>query len=336
MISPSISNLKRLYLAEGKTEQINPNIVHNAINFIKIYLVLTIIGISLYLLTGLSPFDAVCYSFTALGTGGFSVNPTNLDDFINPFIQMVTLLLMIMGGTNFLIHYRIMKRDWSNIIKDVELRVFFTIIIVATTVIALNLYFEGFYNHDIIMVLRHSLFQVTSVLTSTGFSTTDINLWTPFSTSILVLLMFIGGCVCSTAGGIKVYNIIIMFKSIVWEVQRMFLPKNMVIKRRVFHDRQSRQISSETISIIHTYIFLYVLLFIVSTAIVLIHCQDIHLAVSVVAASVGNTGLAPSYIDSSLPLIIKLVLIFDFWAGRIGIWPVILPIFAISNIRPDN
>lgn len=336
VISPSISNLKRLYLAEGKTEQINPNIVHNAINFIKIYLVLTIIGITLYLLTGLSPFDAVCYSFTALGTGGFSVNPTNLDDFINPFIQMVTLLLMIMGGTNFLIHYRIMKRDWSNIIRDVELRVFFTIIIVATIVIALNLYFEGFYNHDIIMVLRHSLFQVTSVLTSTGFSTTDINLWTPFSTSILVLLMFIGGCVCSTAGGIKVYNIIIMFKSIIWEVQRMFLPKNMVIKRRVFHDRQSRQISSETISIIHTYIFLYVLLFIVSTAIVLIHCQDIHLAVSVVAASVGNTGLAPSYIDSSLPLIIKLVLIFDFWAGRIGIWPVILPIFAISNIRHDN
>ncbi|MBO7718689.1 MAG: TrkH family potassium uptake protein [Methanosphaera sp.] len=335
VISPSIANLKRLYLAEGKTEQINPNIVHNAINFIKIYLVLTVIGISLYMIAGLTMFDAVCYSFTALGTGGFSVNPTNLDDFINPFIQIVTLLLMIMGGTNFLIHYRIMRREWSNITKDIELRVFFMIIIVATIVIALNLYFEGFYNQDIIMILRHSLFQVTSVLTSTGFSTTDINLWTPFSTSILVLLMFIGGCVCSTAGGIKVYNIIIMFKSIVWEVQRMFLPKNMVLKTKIFHDRQSREISSETIGIIHVYIFMYVLLFIISTAIVLIHCQDIQLAVSVVAASVGNTGLAPSYIDASIPMIIKIVLIIDFWAGRIGIWPVLLPIFSIANLKNE-
>ncbi|MDO5826454.1 MAG: TrkH family potassium uptake protein [Methanosphaera sp.] len=331
VISPSIANLKRLYIAEGKTEQINPNIAHNAKNFIKIYLVLTIIGISLYMLTGLSLFDAVCYSFTALGTGGFSVNPTNLDDFINPFIQLVTLLLMIMGGTNFLVHYRIMKKDWSNITRDIELRTFFLLIIVATIVIALNLYFEGFYNQDIIMILRHSLFQVTSVLTSTGFSSTDINLWTPFSSSILVILMFIGGCVCSTAGGIKVYNIIIMFKSIVWEVQRMFLPKNMVIKRNVFHDRQLRQISSETISIVHVYVVLYVLLFLISTGVVLIHCQDIQLASSVVAASVGNTGLAPSYIDSSLPLVIKITLIIDFWAGRIGIWPILLPIFSVSN-----
>ncbi|RAP54273.1 MAG: hypothetical protein BZ137_03145 [Methanosphaera sp. rholeuAM130] len=204
-------------------------------------------------------------------------------------------------------------------------------IIVATIVIALNLYFEGFYNQDIIMILRHSLFQVTSVLTSTGFSSTDINLWTPFSSSILVILMFIGGCVCSTAGGIKVYNIIIMFKSIVWEVQRMFLPNNMVIKRNVFHDRQLRQISSETISIVHVYIVLYVLLFLISTGVVLIHCQDIQLASSVVAASVGNTGLAPSYIDSSLPLVIKITLIIDFWAGRIGIWPILLPIFSVSN-----
>lgn len=331
VISPSNASLKRLYLAEGKTEQINPNITHNAINFIKIYVILTVIGIILYLLTGLSLFDAICYSFTALGTGGFSVNPTNLDDFINPFIQLVTILLMIMGGTNFLIHYRIMNRDFSNITKDVELRAFFLIIILATAIIALNLYFEGFYNQDIIMILRHALFQVTSVLTSTGFSSTDINLWTPFSSQILLLLMFIGGCVCSTAGGIKVYNIVIMFKSILWEVKRLILPKNVIIKKKVFHIKQYTTISDHSITIIQVFIILYVLLFMISTAIVLIYSQDFQLSCSVVAASVGNTGLAPSYIDSSIPIVVKITLIIDFWAGRIGIWPVLLPLLYAYN-----
>ena len=336
VISPSNVSLKRLYLAEGKTEQINPNMFHNAKNFIKIYMILTVIGMILYILAGLTVFDAVCYSFTALGTGGFSVNSSNLDNFINPVIQLVTILLMIMGGTNFLVHYRIMKRDWADITKDVELKVFFLIIMVATVLIAMNLYFEGFYNQDIIMILRHSLFQVTSVLTSTGFSSTDINIWTPFCCHVLVFLMFIGGCVCSTAGGIKVYNIIIMFKSIIWEVKRMFLPKHVIIKKKVFHNKVVREIKDESITIIQIYIILYVLLFLVSTAVVLSYCQDFQLAYSVVAASVGNTGLAPSYINTSIPIVVKVVLIIDFWAGRIGIWPALLPLLFLLNKIKDN
>jgi trk system potassium uptake protein TrkH len=143
--------------------------------------------------------------------------------------------------------------------------------------------------------------------------------------------MFIGGCVCSTAGGIKVYNIVIMFKSIWWEVKRLILPKNVVIKKKVFHDKQYREISDNSITIIQVFIMLYILLFLLSTAVVLMYCQDFQLAYSVVAASLGNTGLAPSYIDSTIPLVVKITLIIDFWAGRIGIWPVLLPILYIYN-----
>jgi trk system potassium uptake protein TrkH len=143
--------------------------------------------------------------------------------------------------------------------------------------------------------------------------------------------MFIGGCVCSTAGGIKVYNIVIMFKSIWWEVKRLILPKNVVIKKKVFHDKQYREISDNSITIIQVFIILYILLFLLSTAVVLMYCQDFQLAYSVVAASLGNTGLAPSYIDSTTPLVVKITLIIDFWAGRIGIWPVLLPILYIYN-----
>lgn len=330
VIVPSNVNLKRLYMAEGRTEQMNPNIFHNATNFIKIYLILTIIGISLYILTGLSVFDAVCYSFTALGTGGFSVNPTNLDNFINPYIQLVTLILMIMGATNFLIHYRVMKRDFLNITKDIELRAFYLIIISATIIISLNLYFEGYYNHDIIIILRHSLFQVTSVLTSTGFQSTNIDLWTPFSYHVLVILMFIGGCACSTASGIKVYNIAIMFKSILWEIEQMFLPRNVILKRKVYHYKSVKEITLENITTIQIYIFMYIFIFLISSIIVLMY-TDLQTAYTVVAASVGNTGLAPSYIDLNIPIIVKITLIFDFFVGRIGIWPILLPLLYSYN-----
>ena len=331
VIVPSSVSLKRLYFAEGKTEQMTPNIKHTAFNFIKVYIILTAIAVTAYILAGLSVFDAFCYSFTALGTGGFSVNPTNLNDFANPLIQAITIMLMIMGGTNFLVHYRIIKKDYLNIHKDFELRAMFFLIIMATLIISLNLYLSGFYNQNILVILRHSLFQVVSVLTSTGFSSTDINLWTPLSYHILILLMFIGGCVCSTAGGIKIYNIGIMIKSLWWTIQQMFLPKNAVIKRKVFHDKVNREISKREIQTIHVYIFLYLLMFIISVTIVLFFCNDFQTTYSVVAASIGNTGLAPSYIGPDIPTIVKIVFIIDFWAGRIGIWPVLFPVMLFAN-----
>lgn len=331
VIVPSVVSLKRLYFAEGKTEQMMPNIRHTSINFIKVYLVLTTIAITAYVLAGLSVFDAVCYSFTALGTGGFSVNPTNLNNFVNPLIQSITIVLMIMGGTNFLIHYKIMKRDWTNITKDYELRLMFIILIFATSLIAINLYTSGFYGHDVVTILRHSLFQVTSVLTSTGFSSTDINLWTPFSIQVLIVLMFIGGCVCSTAGGIKIYNIAIVLKSLWWSIQQMFIPQKVIFRKKIFHNKLNREITIDTIRTVQVYVFFYILLFLISLVIVLFYCNDFETAYCVVAASIGNTGLSLSYVSQSIPMVVKIVLIIDFWAGRIGIWPILLPIAFMVN-----
>lgn len=331
VIVPSVVSLKRLYFAEGKTEQMTPNIRHTSINFIKVYLVLTSIAITAYILAGLTPFDAVCYSFTALGTGGFSVNPTNLNNFVNPLIQSITIVLMIMGGTNFLIHYNIMKRDWSNITKDFELRLMFLLLIAATSLIAINLYTSGYYGQDTVTILRHSLFQVTSVLTSTGFSSTDINLWTPFSIQILILLMFIGGCVCSTAGGIKIYNIAIVIKSLWWSVQQMFIPQKVIFRKKIFHNKINREIPEETIRTVQVYVFFYLALFVISLVVVLFYCNDFETAYCVVAASLGNTGLSLSYITPNIPIVVKIVLIIDFWGGRIGIWPILLPIALVIN-----
>ncbi|RAP52344.1 MAG: hypothetical protein BZ133_01460 [Methanosphaera sp. SHI613] len=326
VIVPSSVSLKRLYFAEGKTEQMTPNIKHTATIFIKVYLILTALAISLYLLAGLDLFDSICYSFVGIATGGYSIHPEHINNFTNPIIQAITIIVMLMGGTNFIVHYRIMKGNWRKLHKDVEIRAMFAIIVLATIVIAISLYINGLYGQNVVLIFRHSLFQVVSILTSTGFLSTDINIWTPFSYYVLVLLMFTGGAVCSTAGGIKIYNILVMFKAIWWETQQMFLPTNTVIKRKIYHDQRKREISKDAIRTILVYIIAYMLLFIVSTLIVLMFSKNLEISTTVVAASIGNTGVAPSYISPSNPLIVKIVLIIDFWAGRIGVWPLLLSI----------
>ncbi len=331
VLLPSSVSLKRLYFAEGKTEQMTPNIKHTSVIFIKLYAILTIIAISMYVLVGLDFFTATCYSFSGLGTGGFSSDPTYLNNFSNPFVELVTIIVMIMGGTNFILHYHIMKGQIKNIHKDIEVRYMFLFIVIATILITISLFQNNFYNQNIIVTSNHALFQVISVLTSTGFQTTDINAWPALSYHVLIMLMFIGGSVCSTASGIKIYNIAIMIKSAWWEIQSIFLPKNMIFKRRVFHDNKIINLTDDSIKQILTFIIAYILLFVISTIIVLMFSNNFQIAYSIVAGSIGNTGLGPSYINPSIPLVVKIVLIFDFLAGRIGIWPALLPLVYLVN-----
>lgn len=332
VVVPSSVSLKRLYFAEGRTEQMTPNIKHTTIIFIKLYLLLTSIGIILYLLAGLNLFDAICYCFCGIATGGFSVHPANVQYFQTPIIQLITMCIMILGGLNFVVIYRVIKGAWRNLYKDIEIKAFAFLVISSTLLIGLSLYFQGFYNHDILLILRHSLFQVVSVITSTGFSSTSIDNWSPLCYTVLILLMFTGSSICSTSGGIKLYNIVILFKAIWWEVKSMILPKNTIIIKKVFHDNKYRDVSDKTIKTILIYVISYILIFIASFIVIAIFCNDFQIAFTITASSLGNTGLAPTYLSVSTPLIVKIVMIIDFWAGRIGVWPLLLSIVYTTNI----
>ena len=239
---------------------------------------------------------------------------------------------MILGGLNFVVIYRVIKGAWRNLYKDIEIKAFAFLVISSTLLIGLSLYFQGFYNHDILIILRHSLFQVVSVITSTGFSSTSIDNWSPLCYTVLILLMFTGSSICSTSGGIKLYNIVILFKAIWWEVKSMILPKNTIIIKKVFHDNKYRDVSDKTIKTILIYVISYILIFIASFIVIAIFCNDFQIAFTITASSLGNTGLAPTYLSVSTPLIVKIVMIIDFWAGRIGVWPLLLSIVYTTNI----
>ncbi|MDO5826376.1 MAG: potassium transporter TrkG, partial [Methanosphaera sp.] len=331
VLLPSSLSLKRLYLAEGNTEEITPNVKHNSMMFIKIYTILTVLAILLYVLVGLDVFNAVCYSFAGLGTGGFSSDLNYLNNFSNPLVEIVTILVMIAGAINFVLHYYLLKGKLNRVHRDIEIRGMLIIIVFATIIVMFSLLQNNFYNHDLLVTFRHSLFQVVSVLTSTGFSSTDITAWPPLSYHILILLMFIGGCATSTASGIKIYNVAVMIKDLWWEIQSMLLPKGVTIKRKIHHNNREIHLTNDSLRQIFAFILIYILLFVFSTLIVLMFCNNFEVAYSIVASSIGNTGIGPSYINPSIPFVVKIVLIFDFLAGRIGIWPALLPFIYLVN-----
>lgn len=324
VIVPSSVSLKRLFFAEGRTEQMTPNVKHTTMIFLKLYVSITAFGILLYLLLGLNLFESVCFTFTAFATGGFSIYSTNTNIFDSGPIQAVTMFLMILGSTNFVIHYRILKGNTKNLLKDVELRAMFIIVLIATILIMISLYTQGYYDHNISVIFRHSLFQVISVMSSTGFVSQDIVTWPQFSFFLLIILTFVGGSICSTSGGIKLYNIVILFKSIWWEVEEMMLPKNTIKPKKINHDKKVREISNKTIKTILIFAISYILIFLLSTFVILFYCNDFVTAFTVAALSIGNTGITTSYISASMPFMVKVVLIIDFWVGRISVWPLFL------------
>lgn len=332
VIVPSSVSLKRLFFAEGRTEQMTPNVRHTTMIFLKLYLIITSLGVILYLLVGLDLYEAICFTFTAVATGGFSIYSSDTNIFDSLAIQIVTMFLMILGSTNFVIHYRILKGNTKNLFKDIELRAMFIIIFIATLLIMISLYSQGYYNQDILVIFRHSVFQVISVMSSTGFVSQDIASWPQFSFFLLILLTFVGGSICSTSGGIKLYNIVILFKSIVWEIEEMVLPRNVVKPKKINHDKKVREISNKTIKTILIFAVSYILIFLLSSFVILFYCNDFGLATTVAALSIGNTGISVDYISASMPFMVKLVLIIDFWVGRISVWPLFLAIlFMITR-----
>lgn len=331
VVVPSSMSMKRLFFAEGRTEQMTPNIKHTNIIFIKVYLIITGIAILLYLIGGLDAYTATCYAFTSIATGGFTVNLSSVDNFQSPFIQLITIILMLIGSTNFIIFYKIYKREVSGLFKDIEVRSMAIIILIATVITSSNLYMNNFFGQDILTIIRHSLFQVVSTLTSTGFQSMDINYWPSLSITILILLMFAGGSICSTAGGIKLYNIAILFKSIWWQTEEMLLPKNTIFKRKINHADKEKEISNSEIKQILIYIFAYIIIFIFSTVVISIYYDNFVYACFLSAASIGNIGIG-SLVSSNMPILIKILLIIEFWVGRIGIWPLLLSILYLINI----
>lgn len=313
-------NLMRAESPGPTVSKLVPKVQSTAKILYTIYLALTVLEIILLLSGGMPVFDTLCTAFGTAGTGGFGIKNDSIAGY-STYIQVVVTIFMILFGVNFSAYYLILTKKFVQAFKIEEVRWYLGIIAVSTLAITYNIrhMFSG-----IGTALKHAAFQVGSIITTTGFATTDFNQWPGVSRTILVLLMFVGACAGSTGGGIKVSRFIILCKAIGKELH-LYLHPNAV--KKVKMDQKS--VAHEVVRSTNTFISVYVLIFALSVLIIAFDNFDLITNFTAVAATLNNIGpglelVGPTGNFGLFSPLSKCVLVFDMLAGRLEIFPLLL------------
>ena len=285
-----------------------------------IYIALTVLEITLLLIGGLNFFEATTLSFGTAGTGGFGIRNSGLADY-TPFVQNTITVFMIIFGIDFAFYYLILMRKIKTAFKLEEVLSYLTIVAVSITLISLNI------NHlyrTVWETLRHSAFQVGSIITTTGYATCDFNMWPQFSKAILMLLMFCGACTGSTGGGIKVSRITLLVKSIIKEVKVLTHPKSMV---KVKYN--GKVLEHETLRGINVFFVSYMIIFAFVFLVVSLDNFDFTTSFTSVVATLSNIGpgfamVGPMGNFSIFSPLSKIVLTMAMIVGRLEIFPMLV------------
>ncbi|MBM7684342.1 TrkH family potassium uptake protein [Defluviitalea raffinosedens] len=248
------------------------------------YIALTLMQMALLLLGGMSLFESAVHTFGTVGTGGLSTRSASIGAFNSTYIHMVIAVFMVLSGINFSLYYALLKRKWRDVLRDQELIFYLAIIFVSTLLIAFNLKSTLYRNFG--LALKDAFFQVSSIITTTGYTTVDFDLWPSFSKALLFLLMFVGGCAGSTAGGVKVIRILVLFKLIKKEIKKIFHPRAIIPIRA----GEDKVIHNDTITGITSFVALYFFIFMLSTVLISLEGIDLESTITAVAATLGNIG----------------------------------------------
>ena len=287
-----------------------------------IYAGMTAVLIVLLIIAGMPVFDSFIYSFGTAGTGGFSMNSLSVGYYNSPCIEWIIAIGMLVFGVNFSLYYLLLiKRDWKSVAKNEELRFFLFYVLLGTLLIFLNVLPN--FNYSISEALRNSAFTVSTLVSTTGFSTTDFNLWPMFSKSVLLTLMFFGSCAGSTAGGVKSIRILVLFKSLLNEIRGTIHP-NSVQTVKI----DGKVVDSDTLKSILIFFFAYVVIIIFSVIIVSMDNFDFMSSFSAVIATVSNIGpgfelVGPMGSFADFSNLSKIVLTACMILGRLEIIPVL-------------
>ena len=291
------------------------------------YLVLTVVQTILLRLVGLPWYDALITAFGAAGTGGFSNRAASIGAYGSPAVEMITAVFMVLFGINFNVYFFLLIRHFKEAFACEEMRVYLGVIAASTLAVAGNIF--HLYG-NVWQSLRYSFFQVASIITTTGYATTDFNMWPTFSKAVLVLLMFFGACAGSTGGGIKISRIIIMCKTAKQDLMRVLHPHAVTTVRF-----EGKPLDDKTVFGVRTYMNLYLIIFVLSTMVVAINQFDLVTTFTAVASCLNNIGpglelVGPMVSFADFSPLIKLVLSFDMLVGRLEIFPMLV-LFAPST-----
>ena len=296
-----------------------PKVKTTALLLYVIYFSLTLIQLILYLIGGATLFEAINISFSTAGTGGFSIKNDSFNSY-STYLQIVATVFMFLFSINFNSYFLLLKGKFKDAFNT-EVKVFFIVVITAITIITIDIY-SGF--NTIGEAIKHAAFSVVSVISTTGFSTVDFNLWPELSRTFIVAIMFIGACAGSTGGGIKISRFVILFKGMARELKMATNPRQV---KKISVD--SRNIPHEVVRSVNSFIICFVAIFFFSVVALSFEEYDLITNFTAVASAMNNIGPGLELVGPygnfgffSVPS--KLVLIFDMLAGRLELFPMLV------------
>lgn len=285
-----------------------------------IYVLLTVLNVVFLLFGGMSLFDAVCTAFGTVGTGGFGIRNDSIAGY-SPYIQNVCTVFMLLCGVNFTCFYMLLLGQFRSVFRDEELRAYLGVAAVSVLVITLNL--KGFYE-TLGETVRHAAFQVVTIMTTTGFATTDYELWPGLSKTILLTLMVVGASAGSTGGGFKFGRALLVLKNLRRSVHQVVHPQRVQVVRV-----NGQTVDEKVLQNTNAYLAAYVIAIIASLILISVDGFSITTNLSAVLACFNNIGpgfemVGPTCNYAGYSAFSKLVLIFDMLAGRLEIYPILI------------
>ena len=307
-----------------------PKMRQSSLILYGIYVALTIIEIAVLLAVGLPLYDSIVNSLGTAGTGGFSVLNNSIAGYNNPAVEWVIAVFMLLFGVNFNIYFFVLMGKARDALKSEELRIYLAIVAFATVAISID---TATMFNSTGETIRTAFFQVTSIISTSGFSTVDFNLWPGFSKMIILLLMITGACAGSTAGGLKLSRVIIIFKSALKEIRHMRRPKSINVVRL-----DGEAVPNETVKSAAGYVIVYIVIFMISTLLISIDGFSLETNFSTILTTLNNVGpgfdaVGPTGNFSIFSDFSTLVLSFTMLIGRLEIMPMMILFSSVFSRR---
>ena len=319
--------------AEGRTEQLAPNVRRSAKLVLSIYSGYAVVGILALWIAGMGWFDAVNHSFAALSTGGFSTRTDSIGYWDSPAVEAVTIVLMFLGTLNFLTSYFLLRGKFKAVVRNGEVRLMALVIPLCVLIVffgvAIALY------DTVGKAIRVSVFEIVSALSTTGFSTVGYSDWSSLGWTIMIILMLIGGGTGATAGGIKQFRIYALYRALLWEVKRMLQPKNTITEPNYWQGDRRSFLNDSQIRTIALFLFLYFLLFFIGVIITAAYGNSIADSLFEYASSLSTVGLSIGVTSADAPVGLLWTQIVGMFLGRLEFFTVFVGIICLFKDIPS-
>ena len=322
--------------AEGRSEQLVPNVRRSAKLVLNIYTGYVAVGIVALRLAGMNWFDAVNHAFAALSTGGFSTRATSVGYWDSPAIEAVTIFLMLLGTLNFLTSYLLLTARLKAVLRNSEVKLQAFVIPICLAILLLGVTSKLALTLN--KALRVTLFATITALSTSGFSTVSYTNWNSLGWLVLIVLMLIGGGTGATAGGIKQFRVYALYKGIIWEVRRQLLPKDAVTEPDVWQGETRYFLSDRQLRQISMFVFLYLGIYLAGSAIIAAYGYSLPESLFEYASALSTVGLSVGVTSPDAPVGLLWTEILGMFLGRLEFFPIFVGLIGLyrdlQTIRP--